>query len=250
MALHDARGMTTSSDVTRTLQIDIWADVACPWCWIGEHRLRAALARFRAVRPEVQVTRAWRPFQLQPQLPPGGVPWETFAREKFGGTERMDAMFAHVAAAGASDGLRYRFDRMTVAPNTADAHRLILWAQHVAPRAETRAAEALAGDGDPAGARMMATADALFRAYFAEGRNVSDREVLTDVAVSLGLGGEAARAMLAGHAYEPDVRGSQREAQRLGVQGVPFIVLENRLAISGAQPAELFDRALGAALEE
>ena len=242
--------MTTVPDATKTLALDIWADVACPWCWIGEHRLRAALERFRAVRPEVQVTRAWRPFQLQPQLPPGGVEWETFAREKFGGTERMDTMFAHVTAAGASDGLRFRFDRMTVAPNTADAHRLILWAQHAAPRAGTRAAEALAGDGDAAGTRAMAMADALFRAYFAEGRNVSDREVLTDAAVSLGLDGGAARAMLDGHAYEADVRGSQREAQRLGVQGVPFIVLENRLAISGAQPAELFDRARVAALKE
>jgi predicted DsbA family dithiol-disulfide isomerase len=242
--------MTTIPETTKTLAIDVWADVACPWCWIGEHRLRAALERFRAVRPEVHVTRAWHPFQLQPQLPPGGVEWETFAREKFGGTDRMDAMFAHVAAAGTSDGLRFRFDRMTVAPNTADAHRLILWAQHVAPRAGTRAAESLAGDGDAAGARAMAMADALFRAYFAEGRNVSDREVLTDVAVSQGLDGAATRAMLDGHAYEADVRGSQREAQRLGVQGVPFIVLENRLAISGAQPAELFDRALVAALEE
>jgi predicted DsbA family dithiol-disulfide isomerase len=233
-----------------TLSIDVWSDIACPWCWIGERRLQAAIERLRAARPAVVVERAWRPYQLQPQLPPGGIDWATFAQEKFGGGDRMEQMFAHVAAAGEVDGLRYRFDRMTVAPNTADAHRLVLWARTAAPRAGTRAEVAWADDPDAAGARALAMADALFAAYFAEGRNVSDRATLTDVAVGAGFDGAAARAMLESDLLVPDVAGAQREAQRLGVRGVPFVVLDARLAISGAQPAELFDRALAAALDE
>lgn len=240
--------MTTSVAPT-TLTIDVWADVACPWCWIGEHRLGAALERLRRARPDVRVERAWRPFQLQPQLPREGVDWATFMRGKFGSDERLATMFSHVADAGAADGLRFRFDRLTVAPNTTDAHRLVLWAGGQAPRAGTLARERLAGDGDPAGARALAMADALFRAYFAEGRDVSDPAVLADVAVHQGLDAAAARAMLDTDQHEADVRDSQREAARLGIQGVPFIVLDQRLAISGAQPAAVFDRALAAALE-
>jgi predicted DsbA family dithiol-disulfide isomerase len=232
------------------LTVDVWSDIACPWCWIGERRLREALARLRESRPEVRVERRWRPFQLQPQLPRGGVEWATFAREKFGGEARMAAAFEHVAEAGAVDGLRYRFDRLAVAPNTTDAHRLVLWAQAHAPRAGSEAARALDGADDVEGERALGMADALFQAYFAEGRNVSDREVLADVAVHRGLDGGAARAMLDSDAYEAEVRGAQREASRLGIRGVPFVVLDERLAISGAQPAELFDRALAAALAE
>jgi predicted DsbA family dithiol-disulfide isomerase len=215
----------------RTLAVDLWADIACPWCWIGEHRLLAALDRLRAARPDVHVERTWRPFQLQPQLPRTGVEWATFAREKFGSAERLETMFGHVAQAGAADGLAFRFDRIAVAPNTTDAHRLVLWAQ--------------ARDG----ARGLAVADALFRAYFAEGRDVTDRAVLAEAAAAQGLDAAAARAMLDSDAHEGDVRDGQREAARLGIRGVPFFVLDQRLAISGAQPAELFDRALAAALD-
>jgi predicted DsbA family dithiol-disulfide isomerase len=215
----------------RTLTIDLWADIACPWCWIGEHRLLAAVERLRAARPEVHVALAWRPYQLQPQLPRGGVPWETFAREKFGSAERMATMFGHVAQAGAADGLDFRFDRITVAPNTTDAHRLVLWTQARTP------------DG------ALATADALFRAHFAEGRDVTDRGVLAEIAAALGHDAAEARAMLDADAHEAEVRAAGREAGQLGIRGVPFFVLDQRLAVSGAQPAELFDRALAAALE-
>jgi predicted DsbA family dithiol-disulfide isomerase len=144
----------------RTLAIDVWADVACPWCWIGDRRLDAALQRLRAEHPGLAVEHRWRPFQLQPGLPARGVPWAEFAREKFGGVDTMQAAFGHVAAAGASAGLDYRFDRMTVAPNTAAAHRLILHAG--------RAGDAAGADADP-GMRELAMADRLFRAYFTEG---------------------------------------------------------------------------------
>jgi predicted DsbA family dithiol-disulfide isomerase len=217
--------------MTDLLRIDLWADVACPWCWIGERRLGAALDRLQARRPGVEVDLRWRPFQLQPGLPREGTDWAVFAREKFGGEARAEQMFAHVARAGEAEGLRFRFDRVAVAPNTADAHRLILWAVGAL------------------GADVRTAADALFRAYFAEGRNVSDRDLLADLAVHLGAGRAAARAMLDSNVLEMEVQGAMREAARLGIRGVPFVVLDERLAIAGAQPAELFDRALAAALD-
>lgn len=221
---------------TRTLAIDVWADVACPWCWIGERRLDAALGRLRAEHSALAVERRWRPFQLQPGLPARGRAWAEFAREKFGGPDTMQAAFAHVAAAGASSGLDYRFDRMTVAPNTAAAHRLVLHAGRAG------------GDTDP-GARELAMADRLFRAYFTEGRDVTDPAVLADCAAELGMDREATLAFLAGDALAVDVAASQREAARLGIGGVPFVVLDGRLAVSGAQPVDLFERALQAALD-
>jgi predicted DsbA family dithiol-disulfide isomerase len=107
------------------LKIEVFADIACPWCYIGEHRLERALA----ARPELQVEWRWRPFQLQPNLPASGIPWDTFASAKFGGAARAQAMFEHVAGVGAEEGIQFAFDRIATAPNTADAHRLILFAQ-------------------------------------------------------------------------------------------------------------------------
>lgn len=214
---------------SEVLSVDVFADVACPWCWIGERRLARAIERVCGERPELVVERRWRPFQLQPQLPRAGQPWAAFAREKFGGAAGMTGAFAHVAAAGAPDGLEYHFDRITVAPNTADAHRLILHAR---------------------GAGLeWAMAEALFHAYFAAGRDVSDAATLADIAAEVGVPRDEASALLAGDALAAEVHASQRDAARLGIRGVPFVVLDGRLGVSGAQPIELFERALAAALE-
>jgi predicted DsbA family dithiol-disulfide isomerase len=148
----------------------------------------------------------------------------------------MQAMFGHVAAAGAGDGCDFRFDRLSAAPNTADAHRLVLLARDAGPPDD--------------GARELRVADALFRAYFHEGRHVGERAVLVDVAAEAGLDRAWAEAQLAGDARAADVAQSQREAARLGIQGVPFVVLDDRLGVSGAQPVDVFERALLAALGE
>jgi hypothetical protein len=118
--------MTANAALARQLTVDVWSDIACPFCWIGEHRLGAALAALAAEWPEVAVRRRWRPFQLQPDLPRPGADWGPFARAKFGGEAGMAEAFGHVARMGAEDGLEYRFDRIAAAPNTADAHRLVL----------------------------------------------------------------------------------------------------------------------------
>ncbi len=201
--------------------IEVYADLACPWCYIGARRLARALA----LRPDLEVERCWRPFQLQPRMPAGGLPWRTFVREKFGGAERAAGAFARVTEVGAADGLTFAFDRVASAPNTVDAHRLILFA---------------ARHG-----RQWETADALFAAYFAEGRDMNDHEQLVEAASRAGLPGAEVRAFLAGDECVDEVAASQAEAYRLGVRGVPFYVLDGRYGLSGAQPVEVLVEVLG-----
>jgi predicted DsbA family dithiol-disulfide isomerase len=209
--------------------IDAFADLACPWCYIGRARLRRVLGE----RPDLDVTVHWRPFQLQPGLPPEGMPWRAFAERKFGGWERAQTIFDHVTRLGAEEGLTFDFDAMPKAPNTAAAHRLLLWA------------------GDTAGNTAAdALADALFRAYFAEGADVTDPAVLAARAEAVGLAGDEAQAVLVGDRYADAVAESQREAQALGVQAVPYYVLSPAHAIPGAQPAEVMRLALDAAFGE
>ena len=200
--------------------IEVYADIACPWCYIGERRLAQALAQ----RPDIEVERRWRPFQLQPDLPPQGLPWAEFVATKFGGGAQAERMFARVAQAGAPDGIDFRFDRVATAPNTLDAHRLVLFA-------------AERGQEWP-------MADALFAAHFSEGRDLNDPDQLVAVAESVGLDAAAVRAYLASDAGIAEVAASQEQAERLGITGVPFYVIDGRYGLSGAQPVDVFVRAL------
>ncbi len=204
------------------MKIDVYADVVCPWCYVGERRLEGALQD----RPDLDVQRRWRPFQLRPEMPARGLPWRPFALEKFGGEENMGRAFAHVAAAGKPDGVSFDFDRVASAPNTVDAHRLILHAQQRGNQREM--------------------ADALFRGYFVEGRNLNDADDLAAMALGAGLAPDEARALLDGDGGIEDVRESQRTAAELGIGGVPFYVIDGRYAISGGQPAAVWLETLDA----
>ena len=200
--------------------IEVYADIACPWCYIGERRLARALAQ----RPDLPVERHWRPFQLQPGLPPAGLPWAEFVQYKFGGLHRAQTIFGQVGAIGAADGITFNFDRIAGAPNTRDSHRLILLAaEH---------------------GREWETVEALFAAYFADGRDVSNSEELAAVAAGVGLDGGAVRDFLAGDAHIATVDASQAEAHQLGISGVPFYIFDGRYGLSGAQPVEVFLQAL------
>lgn len=200
--------------------VDVYADVVCPWCYIGARRLEQALAQ----RPELQVERRWRPFQLQPQMPAAGLPWREFAREKFGGEARMAAMFQHTAQVGAADGLTFAFDRVVSAPNTVDAHRLILFAaQH---------------------GKQWETANALFRAYFAEGRDLNNIKHLAAAAEQAGLPPEQVRTYLGGRDGIAEVAESQTTAYQYGINSVPYYILNGRYAVAGAQPSEVWLRVL------
>jgi len=208
--------MASASSVT----VDVFADVVCPWCYVGEARLEKALSR----RPELHVVRRWHPFQLRPEMPRPGLPWRAFAEEKFGGWDRAQRAFAQVAEVGAQEGLVFDFSKVASAPNTADAHRLILWGE--------------------AQGRGRETAHALFRAYFSEGRDLGDRTQLAEVTEEVGLVGEDARALLESERYADEVRRSQEVAQQLGLSGVPFYIFNRRIGVSGAQSVEVFERAL------
>lgn len=197
------------------MKIEIWADVACPWCYVGERRLRRALEATGAAA-ELH----WRPYQLQPGTPRPGIPWDEFVERKFGGWERARGMFAHVARAGAEEGIRFDFERVPVSPNTADAHRVILLAER----------EGL----------LWPAVEAIYAAYFTDGRNVGDPAVLAEIGGEIGLGHEHVEALLAGEEHQAAVQASQAEAAQLGVSGVPFIAFDRRFAVSGAQALDVF----------
>lgn len=210
---------------TRIIPLQLYADIVCPWCWIGDRRLFAALAQLRDAHPEVTFDVTWRPFQLDPALPPEGKDWAEVIETKFGGALRAQPMFDRVAAAGASDGLSFDFARITRHANTAKAHALVVHAQQ-------------------RGVTVWPLVDALFAANFTHGEDVGNDDVLVHIAVAHGLDGTEVRTALANGTYDVDVQQSQREAARLGVQGVPFLVLDGRYGVSGAQPLEVFVAAL------
>jgi predicted DsbA family dithiol-disulfide isomerase len=208
------------SNTDQPIKIEVYADIACPWCYIGLRRLDAALAE----RPHIAVERHWRPFQLRPEMPIEGIEWGEFVETKFGGASRAEIAFARVGEAGAPDGIRFRFDLMKRAPNTLDAHRLVLFAVEQG--------------------REWETAIALYTAYFEQGRDISSRAVIAEIASELGYDGEEVTAYLESAKNRDEVTESQDLAHRLGINGVPFYVLNNQYGISGAQPVELFVAAL------
>jgi len=202
------------------MKIDVYADVVCPWCYVGESRLEKALE----ARPDLAVERHWRPFQLRPDMPAGGLSRAEVLGRKFGGAERLRVMDERLAEVGAADGIRFAWERVTNSPNTVDAHRLILFAAE-------RGLE-------------WPLAHALFAAYFTDGRDLNDRDQLVAAAESVGVAGEEARAYLASERGVAEVAESQQTAEELGISGVPFYVIDDRYGLSGAQPVEVFLRVL------
>ena len=213
------------STTVTTVRVDVFSDIACPFCYIGDLRLEHVLAG----HPEIKLEWHWHPFQLQPNLPERGIAWEDFSVQKFGGLEARRSAFAHVVQAGTGEGIGFDFERMPVAPNTLNAHRLVLLASEH-------------GLG-----RQMALA--LYRAYFSEARDVTNPLQLEALGVSVGIEVGSVRALLSGEGHRAAVQDSQLEAQRLGISGVPFFIFDQRLAVSGAQPRTVFERALERAVQ-
>jgi predicted DsbA family dithiol-disulfide isomerase len=201
------------------LPIDVVSDVVCPWCFIGKRRLERAIAL-----ADVPAVIRWRPFQLDATIPSGGKSRRDYLEQKFGSPERIGKMHEHIAKLGAELGIPFAFDRIEISPNTLDAHRLIRWA------GEQNAQEAVV--------------EALFRAYFIEGRNIGEREVLADLAASAGMDRRIVLDRLASDDDRADVQADIVGAQRIGVTGVPTFILANRYGLVGAQPPEELARAL------
>jgi predicted DsbA family dithiol-disulfide isomerase len=210
---------------TSPLSIDIVSDVVCPWCYIGKRRLEAALAQ-RASDDAQRVQVRWLAFQLNPDIPAGGVDRRSYLEQKFGGPERAKQIYARIKAAGDEVGISFDFERIVRQPNTIDAHRLAAWAQDL----DLSAADALI--------------ERLFRAYFVDGIDIGDIEALAGLAGDAGFDGAAARAWLASDAGRTAIEAEERRARALGVTGVPFFVINQRLAVSGAQPPEVLLEAI------
>jgi len=198
------------------MHIDIIADVICPWCFIGKRRLERALA----LRPELTAMLSWRAFELHPDLPSDGIPRELYLSAKFGNSSAAERFYAAISVAGRVERIEFAFDRIRRIPNTLRAHRLIrLGARY--------------GRGE-------CLVEALFRAYFLEGRDIGQIETLANIAGRAGLDQAKTRHYLAGDAGITEARAEQRRARRLGVHTVPYFVIERGYAISGAQEPEMF----------
>jgi len=212
-----------------TVQIDVISDVVCPWCFIGKRRLTRALELLRDSTdraPQVQVV--WHPFQLNPNLPLGGMDRSEYVALKFG--SRAPEIYARVAAVGRDVGIDFAFERIARQPNTAAAHQLIELAR-------------------PSG-KQDEMVETLFRAYFLEGVDLTQIGNLLALACQAGLDGEAARASLGDDAQRQTVVREDEQARALGVSGVPFFIFGQRLAVSGAQEPEVLLRALVEAAAE
>jgi predicted DsbA family dithiol-disulfide isomerase len=207
-------------------RIDVVSDAICPWCWIGKRHLEGALARLADEGERFAVH--WRPFQLNPDMPRDGVERAAYRAAKFGSIERSRELDAQVAAAGAAAGLEFRFDRQRRTPNTVEAHRLVRRA------------------GEAGSAAQDAVVEALFRAYFQDGRDIGDAAVLAAVASETGM--EDAAAFLASGDGAAEVRAEDAGLRRLGISGVPSFALAGHVLFSGAVPAERMAEAFRRAL--
>jgi predicted DsbA family dithiol-disulfide isomerase len=207
------------------MQIDIWSDIVCPWCYVGKRRFESALAAFDR---SGQVTVSHRSFQLDPASPRGQTTdRRQMLHRKYGWSDaqasEMDARMVHLAAI---EGLDYHLDG-GVTGNTLDAHQIV----HLAR----------------ARGRQEAAIERLYRAHFTEQRSIFDRDSLVALAADAGLDADEARRVLQEDAYAAAVAADVDEARRLGITGVPFFVLDGKYGVSGAQPVDTFLAALARA---
>jgi len=207
------------------MQIDIISDAVCPWCFIGKRNLEKSLATYKEQHPDADVPQIlWHPFQLNPHLPHEGISRDEYTSSKFGGATRAREIYQRVANAGAAAGIEFRFDAIKVQPNTVDAHQLILLAAQVD-----------AQDG---------VVESLFEGFFLEGRDLSDRDTLLDLAQRGGLPRADADRCLSEQLLRKTVEEQDDYARKLGVEGVPFFIFDHKLAVSGAQPPEILVQAM------
>ncbi|MGR3570808.1 DsbA family oxidoreductase [Brevirhabdus sp.] len=202
------------------IKLDILSDPICPWCYIGKNNLDRALLD----HPDHPFTIEWHPFQLNPEMPAGGMDRRDYLEQKFGGKEAAVRVYSRIEDAARAAGLELDFGGIKRTPNTLDAHRLIHWS-------------GLEG-------RQTATVTRLFRAYFEEGRDIGDKGVLLDIAQSVGMDADVTERLLNGDADAQDIRERDAHARARGVSGVPTFVLANQHVMSGAQPPELWAKVI------
>lgn len=198
------------------IKLDILSDPICPWCYIGKANLDRALSR----RPDHNFTIEWHPFQLNPDMPETGMDRRNYLEAKFGGKEQAIAVYARIEQAATDAGLSLDFGKIERTPNTIDAHRLIHWS----------GLEGL----------QTATVSRLFKAYFQEGHDIGNREILLDIAEGVGLDRGMITRLMKSDADIEDIRFRDAHARERGVTGVPTFIIANQHVAPGAQPTELW----------
>lgn len=206
------------------ITIDVVSDVVCPWCYVGKKRLEAALK----ARPDIAAEIRWRPFFLDPTVPREGKPRIDYIIGKFGGVEKITAGHHRLIGIGKPAGIDFQFDKIEVQPNSLDAHRLIGWAS--------------------AEGKADALVESLFEDFFVNGVNLADRANLAAAAARAGMNEAKVSADLASDKDEEIVAKQAQAASASGIGGVPFFVFGNKIALSGAQEAEVISSAIDQAL--
>lgn len=193
-------------------------DTVCPWCYVGKRRFERALAQ----RPDTRVSVQWRPFLLNPDLPPEGIDRQTYLDRKFGGATRVQRVHAAVSAAGEAEGIQFNFDRITRTPNSLASHRLIRYATAIG--------------------RESAVVEALYHAYFIEGLDIGDRDILATIGAAQGLDRDSVMEYLRADTDATTVLNDNARAHRLGVNGVPCLIIDGNYALAGAQEPDILLR--------
>jgi len=199
-----------------SLTVDVVSDVVCPWCFIGQKRLDKAIA----MAGDIEVQVRWRPFQLDPTIPPAGMDRREYMIAKFGSEERIHQIHARIEPLGEAEGIHFAFGAIKVAANTLDAHRVIRWAGAAGKAVQNRLVRRL------------------FQLNFEEGANIGDHAVLTEAAREAGMDASVVETLLPTDADVDQVRTEIATASRMGITGVPCFLLEGKYAVMGAQDAD------------
>jgi predicted DsbA family dithiol-disulfide isomerase len=203
------------------IKIDVISDVVCPWCYIGKRRLEKAIAE---VADRVEVTLEYHPFELNPDMPTEGRNQKEYLAQKFGGEERYDQLTGHVTKTAAQEGLQFDFQKQNVSPNTRIAHRLIWVAKNYGKQIEMK--------------------EALMKAYFTDGIDLTKTENLVAIATHVGLDAAETETFLNSDEGLVEVTTEEIQNVQRGISGVPFYIINNKYGLSGAQPSEVFAEAL------
>lgn len=208
------------------VKLDIISDPICPWCYIGKTNLDKALTEF----PNHPFVIEWHPFQLNPEMPAGGMDRRAYLEAKFGGKDGAVRAYAPVAEQAAKAGAMINFDAISRTPNSIDAHRLIHWAGIEQ--------------------RQTLMVDLLFKAYFVEGRDISDHEVLADLADTAEMDAAVVTNLLASDADVDDIRARDAHSREMGVNAVPTFIVAHKHAVPGAQPPEVWGNVITEIMEK
>ncbi|VCU58620.1 2-hydroxychromene-2-carboxylate isomerase/DsbA-like thioredoxin domain [Tritonibacter mobilis] len=198
------------------VKLDILSDPICPWCYIGKTHLDRALAD----APDHPFVVEWHPFQLNPDMPEGGMDRRTYLETKFGGKDNAVKVYAQIADHAREAGVEINFEAMQRTPNTIDAHRLIHWAGLEA--------------------KQSAIVDALFQAYFVDGKDIGDTNVLADLAEHVGMERAVVEKLLEGDSDIEEIRSRDAHSRKMGVNSVPTFIIANQHVVPGAQQPELW----------